>query len=165
MSTIFHASIFNSLRFLKYYIYAKIGIINKSATEIQINFMYNRIYKIILRNIFIIESHVHQIIILFLASAHVRVTSNEDAQRHVNDASNDLIEDLPVFEPTAANVSAFVGQTAYLPCRVRNLGDKVVSLFFYNCIVTFYCKHQTRILSYIIMNLIKFYIIYFIQCL
>ncbi|KAL0100727.1 hypothetical protein PUN28_019244 [Cardiocondyla obscurior] len=61
------------------------------------------------------------------ASAHVRVTSTGDAQRFVNDASNDLMEDLPIFEPTAANVSAFVGQTAYLPCRVRNLGDKVVS--------------------------------------
>ncbi|XP_066583194.1 zwei Ig domain protein zig-8-like isoform X1 [Prorops nasuta] len=35
--------------------------------------------------------------------------------------------ELPVFEPTAANVSAFEGQTVYLPCRVRNLGDKVVS--------------------------------------
>ncbi|XP_028044794.1 zwei Ig domain protein zig-8 isoform X1 [Monomorium pharaonis] len=64
---------------------------------------------------------------IFTASAHVHVTSSEDAQRHVNDASNDLMEDLPVFEPTATNVSAFVGQTAYLPCRVRNLGDKVVS--------------------------------------
>ncbi|KAG5329243.1 LACH protein, partial [Acromyrmex charruanus] len=60
---------------------------------------------------------------IFTASAHVRVTSNED----VNDTYNDLKEDLPIFEPTAANVSAFVGQTAYLPCRVRNLGDKVVS--------------------------------------
>ncbi|XP_043467600.1 basement membrane-specific heparan sulfate proteoglycan core protein-like [Leptopilina heterotoma] len=35
--------------------------------------------------------------------------------------------DVPVFEQTAANVSALEGQTAYLPCRVRNLGDKVVS--------------------------------------
>lgn len=69
-------------------------------------------------------------IILFSASAHARVTSNEDAQRRVNDASNDLMEELPVFEPTAANVSAFVGRTAYLPCRVRNLGDKVVSPLF-----------------------------------
>lgn len=76
----------------------------------------------------VVKSHVHQIVILFPASAHVRVTSNEDAQRHVNDAGNDLMEELPVFEPTAANVSAFVGRTAYLPCRVRNLGDKVVSL-------------------------------------
>jgi hypothetical protein len=42
------------------------------------------------------------------------------------------MEDLPIFEPTAANVSAFVGQTAYLPCRVRNLGDKVVSFHTFN---------------------------------
>ncbi|XP_046431344.1 uncharacterized protein LOC124185055 isoform X1 [Neodiprion fabricii] len=35
--------------------------------------------------------------------------------------------DLPVFEPTAPAVSALEGQTVYLPCRVRNLGDKVVS--------------------------------------
>ncbi|EFN89211.1 hypothetical protein EAI_07714, partial [Harpegnathos saltator] len=57
--------------------------------------------------------------------AHVRETSREGAQRRVNDANNDPAEDLPVFEATAANVSAFVGHTAYLPCRVRNLGDKV----------------------------------------
>ncbi|XP_063978544.1 zwei Ig domain protein zig-8-like isoform X3 [Diachasmimorpha longicaudata] len=37
------------------------------------------------------------------------------------------IGELPVFEQTATNVTAFVGQTVYLPCRVRNLGDKVVS--------------------------------------
>lgn len=37
------------------------------------------------------------------------------------------LEELPIFEQTAANVSTFVGQTVYLPCRVRNLGDKVVS--------------------------------------
>ncbi|EFN73199.1 hypothetical protein EAG_05325 [Camponotus floridanus] len=58
-------------------------------------------------------------------AAHVRETFKEGTQRHVNDATNDLMEDLTVFEPTAANVSAFVGHTAYLPCRVRNLGDKV----------------------------------------
>ncbi|CAL1685865.1 unnamed protein product [Lasius platythorax] len=64
---------------------------------------------------------------IFTAAAHVRETTfKEGAQWHVNDANNDL-EDLTVFEPTAANVSAFVGHTAYLPCRVRNLGDKVVS--------------------------------------
>lgn len=74
--------------------------------------------------------HVRQII-LFSAAAHVRETTfKEGAQWHVNDANNDL-EDLTVFEPTAANVSAFVGHTAYLPCRVRNLGDKVVSLFLF----------------------------------
>lgn len=38
-------------------------------------------------------------------------------------------KDLPVFEQTAPNVTAFVGQTVYLPCRVRNLRDKVVSFF------------------------------------
>ncbi|XP_032671093.1 uncharacterized protein LOC116844079 isoform X2 [Odontomachus brunneus] len=64
---------------------------------------------------------------IFTAPAHVRETSKEGMQRRINDANNDLPEDLPVFEATAANVSAFVGQTAYLPCRVRNLGDKVVS--------------------------------------
>lgn len=95
----------------------------------------------------IVESHVYEIVILFPASAHVRVTSNEAVQRHVNDASNNLMEDLPVFEPTAANVSAFVGQTAYLPCRVRNLGDKVVSPFFAHFAITFYDKCQTRILT------------------
>lgn len=65
--------------------------------------------------------------VIFTAPAHVRETTfKEGAQWRVNDANNDL-EDLTVFEPTAANVSAFVGHTAYLPCRVRNLGDKVVS--------------------------------------
>ncbi|XP_011501715.1 PREDICTED: uncharacterized protein LOC105365297 [Ceratosolen solmsi marchali] len=34
---------------------------------------------------------------------------------------------LPIFEQTASNVTAFEGQTVYLPCRVHNLGDKVVS--------------------------------------
>ncbi|KAH0949129.1 hypothetical protein HN011_011251, partial [Eciton burchellii] len=62
---------------------------------------------------------------IFTASLHVHGTSKEDAQRHANNANSDAMEDLPIFEPTAANVSAFVGQTAYLPCRVRNLGDKV----------------------------------------
>ncbi|KAG7206661.1 hypothetical protein KM043_000337 [Ampulex compressa] len=62
------------------------------------------------------------------APAHVRGISKEGTLRRTNDANNDSAEgDLPVFEPTAANVSAFVGQTVYLPCRVRNLGDKVVS--------------------------------------
>lgn len=71
--------------------------------------------------------HVRQIVILFSAPAHARETFKEGAQKHVNNANNDLMEDLTIFEPTAANVSAFVGHTAYLPCRVRNLGDKVVS--------------------------------------
>lgn len=66
---------------------------------------------------------------LVLAPAHVRETYKEGMQRRVNDANNEPPEDLPVFEATAANVSAFVGRTTYLPCRVRNLGDKVVSLF------------------------------------
>ncbi|XP_020285778.1 lachesin-like isoform X2 [Pseudomyrmex gracilis] len=60
-------------------------------------------------------------------AAYVRETSKDGSQRRANDANNNSTEDLPVFEPTAANVSAFVGQTVYLPCRVRNLGDKVVS--------------------------------------
>ncbi|XP_033175456.1 uncharacterized protein LOC100740009 isoform X2 [Bombus impatiens] len=63
-----------------------------------------------------------------LAPVQLREISKEGSQRRPNDANNDSAEgDLPVFEPTAANVSAFVGQTVYLPCRVRNLGDKVVS--------------------------------------
>ncbi|XP_017788885.1 PREDICTED: uncharacterized protein LOC108571378 [Habropoda laboriosa] len=62
------------------------------------------------------------------APVRLREISKEGSQRRPNDANNDSAEgDLPVFEPTAANVSAFVGQTVYLPCRVRNLGDKVVS--------------------------------------
>lgn len=36
----------------------------------------------------------------------------------------------PYFEPLASkNVTALVGKTAYLNCRVRNLGNKTVSLF------------------------------------
>ncbi|XP_076750384.1 zwei Ig domain protein zig-8 isoform X2 [Xylocopa sonorina] len=58
----------------------------------------------------------------------LREISKESLQRRSNDGNNDWGEgDLPVFEQTAANVSAFVGQSVYLPCRVRNLGDKVVS--------------------------------------
>ncbi|XP_029160595.1 zwei Ig domain protein zig-8-like isoform X2 [Nylanderia fulva] len=67
---------------------------------------------------------------IFTASAYVRETTlKEGTQWHVNDANDDLQleQDLTFFEPTAANVSAFIGHTAYLPCRVRNLGDKVVS--------------------------------------
>lgn len=65
---------------------------------------------------------------LFSAPVQLREISKEGPERRPNDANNDSAEgDLPVFEPTAANVSAFVGQTVYLPCRVRNLGDKVVS--------------------------------------
>lgn len=67
-------------------------------------------------------------IVLLVAPVQLREISKEGSQRRPNDANNDSAEgDLPVFEPTAANVSAFVGQTVYLPCRVRNLGDKVVS--------------------------------------
>nr|XP_033334652.1 uncharacterized protein LOC117225300 [Megalopta genalis]XP_033334661.1 uncharacterized protein LOC117225300 [Megalopta genalis]XP_033334671.1 uncharacterized protein LOC117225300 [Megalopta genalis] len=63
---------------------------------------------------------------IFSAPVQVREISKEGSQRRPNDAGNDSIDgDLPMFEPTAANVSAFVGQTVYLPCRVRNLGDKV----------------------------------------
>ncbi|XP_044579199.1 fibroblast growth factor receptor 3-like isoform X1 [Cotesia glomerata] len=36
-------------------------------------------------------------------------------------------EELPIFEQTVTNVTALVGQTVYLPCKVRDLGDKVVS--------------------------------------
>ncbi|KAK1122280.1 hypothetical protein K0M31_009503 [Melipona bicolor] len=65
---------------------------------------------------------------LLISPVQLREISKEGSQRRPNDANNDSAEgDLPVFEPTAANVSAFVGQTVYLPCRVRNLGDKVVS--------------------------------------
>lgn len=67
-------------------------------------------------------------IVLLVAPVQLREISKEGSQRRPNDANSDSAEgDLPVFEPTAANVSAFVGQTVYLPCRVRNLGDKVVS--------------------------------------
>lgn len=62
--------------------------------------------------------------------AHVREVSKGNSRRNVNDATNDSVgTDLPIFEPTAPNVTAFVGQTVYLPCRVRKLADKVVSLF------------------------------------
>ncbi|XP_067207555.1 zwei Ig domain protein zig-8-like isoform X1 [Linepithema humile] len=64
---------------------------------------------------------------IFTAPAHIHGTSKQDMQWHANDANNNSTEDLPVFEPTATNVSAFIGQTLYLPCRVRKLGDKVVS--------------------------------------
>ncbi|XP_048515666.1 probable oxidoreductase PXDNL isoform X2 [Athalia rosae] len=58
--------------------------------------------------------------------------STSDAWRaKQGNSSSNLMDrtdsDLPIFEPTAANVSALEGQTVYLPCRVRNLGDKVVS--------------------------------------
>ena len=32
----------------------------------------------------------------------------------------------PYIEPFKLNTTAFVGQTAYLPCVVKHLGDKVV---------------------------------------
>ncbi|KAL2717351.1 zwei Ig domain protein zig-8-like isoform X1 [Vespula squamosa] len=62
--------------------------------------------------------------------AHVREVSKGNSRRNVNDATNDSVgTDLPIFEPTAPNVTAFVGQTVYLPCRVRKLADKVKDLF------------------------------------
>jgi len=108
-----------------------------------------------LRNRLSVDHVICQSVILFSAAAHVRETFKEGAQRHVNDATNDLMEDLTVFEPTAANVSAFVGHTAYLPCRVRNLGDKVVSLFLFHLFLqTTATANQTRVLFWIV--LIKF---------
>lgn len=60
--------------------------------------------------------------------AHIREVSKGNSRRNVNDATNDSVgTDLPIFEPTAPNVTGFVGQTVYLPCRVRKLADKVVS--------------------------------------
>ncbi|KAI4503334.1 hypothetical protein M0802_001556 [Mischocyttarus mexicanus] len=60
--------------------------------------------------------------------AHVREMSKGNSRRNVNDPTNDYVDtDLPIFEPTAPNVTAFVGQTVYLPCRVRKLADKVSS--------------------------------------
>nr|CAD7589535.1 unnamed protein product [Timema genevievae] len=34
----------------------------------------------------------------------------------------------PSFEMTDTSITALVGQTVYLPCRVNNLGDKVASI-------------------------------------
>lgn len=63
--------------------------------------------------------------------AYSRGTTSENWRGKNSTSSLGVVEtpenDLPVFEPTAANVSALEGQTVYLPCRVRNLGDKVVS--------------------------------------
>ncbi|KAF7414827.1 hypothetical protein HZH68_003316 [Vespula germanica] len=68
--------------------------------------------------------------------AHIREVSKGNSRRNVNDATNDSVgTDLPIFEPTAPNVTAFVGQTVYLPCRVRKLADKVPSSNMYREVV------------------------------
>ncbi|KAK9507799.1 hypothetical protein O3M35_007573 [Rhynocoris fuscipes] len=36
----------------------------------------------------------------------------------------------PIFDPTTLSVTVSPGETAQLPCRVRNLADKVVSSLF-----------------------------------
>ncbi|KAF7408440.1 hypothetical protein HZH66_002977 [Vespula vulgaris] len=65
--------------------------------------------------------------------AHIREVSKGNSRRNVNDATNDSVgTDLPIFEPTAPNVTAFVGQTVYLPCRVRKLADKVADFVHTN---------------------------------
>ena len=61
--------------------------------------------------------------IWFSAPFQVPEVSREQSQN----VDGDVDTDLPIFEQTAPNVTAFVGQTVYLPCKVRNLGDKVVS--------------------------------------
>lgn len=67
---------------------------------------------------------------LFSAPFQVPEVSRDQSQ-HVDGGPEIGDPDLPIFEQTAPNVTAFVGQTVYLPCRVRNLGDKVVSDFHY----------------------------------
>lgn len=53
-----------------------------------------------------------------------------------HDADNDIADDElhgnslnrgPYFEVTAKNITAIAGQSAYLNCRVRNLGNRTVS--------------------------------------
>lgn len=44
----------------------------------------------------------------------------------------------PYFDDnTLKNVTALVGKSAYLSCRVRNLGNKTVSIVFF-CILTYF---------------------------
>uniref|UniRef100_A0A0C9RKY6 LAC_0 protein n=1 Tax=Fopius arisanus TaxID=64838 RepID=A0A0C9RKY6_9HYME len=89
-----------------------------SATELDLSQMTSRIYIVIVA-FFVI--HPNTSISAPLEDPLVWRERAQDVQEGQD------IGDLPVFEQTAINVTAFVGQTVYLPCRVRNLGDKVVS--------------------------------------
>ncbi|XP_015599036.1 zwei Ig domain protein zig-8 isoform X2 [Cephus cinctus] len=65
-------------------------------------------------------------ILLFILPPSILLSAPVQHLDGVPGIQDDAME-VPVFEQTVSNVSAFQGQTAYLPCRVRNLGDKIVS--------------------------------------
>ncbi|KAL7301894.1 hypothetical protein TKK_0005493 [Trichogramma kaykai] len=77
--------------------------------------------------------------LVVVASAQPHYVSLEDRAKSISSSSssgageaggggnknaNENREQLPVFEQTASNVTAFEGQTVYLPCRVHNLADR-----------------------------------------
>lgn len=50
----------------------------------------------------------------------------------------------PYFDPTTPrNVTALMGKSAYLSCRVRNLGNKTVSMLFDIQADKFICRNET----------------------
>ncbi|XP_014239151.1 uncharacterized protein LOC106660603 isoform X2 [Trichogramma pretiosum] len=76
--------------------------------------------------------------LVVVASAQPHYVSLEDRAKSISSSSSgageaggggnknahENREQLPVFEQTASNVTAFEGQTVYLPCRVHNLADR-----------------------------------------
>lgn len=59
-----------------------------------------------------------------------KAAGSESTSEDLNDADIEplVIDRGPYFDKTAsANVTALVGKTAYLNCKVRNLGNKTVS--------------------------------------
>ncbi|XP_074110827.1 zwei Ig domain protein zig-8 isoform X1 [Cotesia typhae] len=68
------------------------------------------------------------IFFLIRTSISVPLGKSERLQRKYQESEESQEnEELPIFEQTVTNVTALVGQTVYLPCKVRDLGDKVVS--------------------------------------
>lgn len=76
-----------------------------------------------------IESHTDD---LLLYSSHQKDTSDENFNtKSQNDAiiGHNPLDRGPYYDVSASrNVTALVGKTAYLNCRIKNLGNKTVSL-------------------------------------
>ena len=67
-----------------------------------------------------------------LSSRHASSTENfDDYNNNDKDLVNNALNRGPYFDISASkNVTALVGKTAYLNCRIRNLGNKTVSTFY-----------------------------------
>lgn len=56
---------------------------------------------------------------------------NDIGDDDIHSSSGSSLNRGPYFEATAKNITAIAGQTAYLKCRVRNLGNKTVNMMLF----------------------------------